>query len=214
MLPSEQTRLSATELPWVTMKLLSSAFLMSWRVKYRPLFFTFITASQQLLRLYNSLNPAIIFSKGETNPQIKTSLRETVSVYMERAEKIKEFLIKSPEYQDPSSIPSPQSIMQPSVTIQRPTAATPLQTPLLPTPSFSPAPIPIPASTSMWDPFGSQPSMPMTENITLFDSPISLPSEELAVNTEGDSTPKPSMAAPPLLWRSCVKLNSFVSFAI
>ncbi len=45
----------------------------------------------------------------ESNPQIKTSLRETIAVYMERAEKIKEFLLKSPDYQDPSSIPPPSS---------------------------------------------------------------------------------------------------------
>lgn len=45
----------------------------------------------------------------ETNPQIKSSLRETVAVYMERAEKIKEFLIKSPDYRDPSVIPPPSS---------------------------------------------------------------------------------------------------------
>jgi len=43
----------------------------------------------------------------ESNPQIKTSLRETVAVYMERAEKIKEFLLKSPDYKDPVHIPPP-----------------------------------------------------------------------------------------------------------
>lgn len=47
--------------------------------------------------------------KKESNPQIKTSLRETIAVYMERAEKIKEFLLKSPDYQDPSPIPPPSS---------------------------------------------------------------------------------------------------------
>jgi hypothetical protein len=51
----------------------------------------------------------VVANAEESNPQIKTSLRETIAVYMERAEKIKEFLLKSPDYQDPSPIPPPSS---------------------------------------------------------------------------------------------------------